>query len=77
VETRRARRVRHPAAVHPDRHQPADAAIDELPLDAPGQVIDGAAGLHEDNTNLPDMDPAWWRAYVAKLEQVAKAAGER
>jgi uncharacterized damage-inducible protein DinB len=38
------------------------------------ELIDGAAGLNEANTNLPDVDPAWWRAYVAKLERVAKAA---
>jgi hypothetical protein len=39
------------------------------------EMIDGAAGLHEGNTNLPDTDVAWWQAYVAKLEQAAKTAG--
>jgi len=41
------------------------------------EMIDGAAGLNETNTNLPDADAAWWQAYVAKLAQVAKAAAER
>ncbi|HET7017496.1 MAG TPA: DinB family protein [Streptosporangiaceae bacterium] len=41
------------------------------------ELIDGAAGLNETNTNLPDADAGWWQAYVAKLEQVARAAGER
>jgi len=41
------------------------------------ELIDGAAGLNEDNTNLPDADAAWWRAYVDKLEQVARTAGEQ
>jgi uncharacterized damage-inducible protein DinB len=40
------------------------------------ELIDGAAGLNETNTNLPDVDAAWWRAHVAKLEQAARAAGE-
>jgi uncharacterized damage-inducible protein DinB len=38
------------------------------------ELIDGAAGLNESNANLPDVDAAWWRAHVAKLEQAARAA---
>jgi len=40
------------------------------------EMIDGAAGLNETSTNLPDADAAWWLAYVAKLEQTAKAVTE-
>lgn len=32
--------------------------------------IDGAAGLRDGNTNLPDQD---WPAYVAKLKGIAEA----
>jgi uncharacterized damage-inducible protein DinB len=41
------------------------------------ELIDGTAGLNEGNTNLPDVDAAWWQAHVAKLEQEAKAAAQR
>jgi len=41
------------------------------------ELIDGAAGLNQNNTNMPDMDAAWWPSYVAKLEQVAKTAGQQ
>jgi hypothetical protein len=41
------------------------------------ELIDGAAGLNESNTNLPDVDAAWWRAHVAKLEEAARIAGEK
>lgn len=38
------------------------------------ELIDGAIGLNEGNTNLPDVDAAWWRAHVTKIEQAARAA---
>jgi uncharacterized damage-inducible protein DinB len=41
------------------------------------ELIDGAAGLRDGNTNLADGDPAWWEAYRANLEQVAHAAAGR
>ena len=41
------------------------------------ELIDGAAGIREDNSNLPDADAAWWQAHVARLEQAAKAAAGR
>lgn len=37
------------------------------------ELIDGAAGLRSDNSNLPGLDPAGWRAYRERLEQVARA----
>jgi len=87
----------------------ADAAIAELPLDAPAHVlwwgeradttlqrlivhmiaevarhaghadilresIDGAAGLRDGVSNLPDHDAAWWAAYVERLRETAEAA---
>ncbi|NBE92664.1 DinB family protein [Nonomuraea sp. KC401] len=39
------------------------------------ELIDGAAGLQRGNDNLPQGDPAWWEAYRARLEQVAREAG--
>jgi uncharacterized damage-inducible protein DinB len=39
------------------------------------ELIDGAAGLNQGNTNLPDADAAWWQAHVGRLEQAAKTAG--
>jgi hypothetical protein len=38
------------------------------------ELIDGAAGMNSRNTNLPDRDEAWWRAYRDRLETVAKQA---
>lgn len=38
--------------------------------------IDGAAGWRVGATNLPDGDEQWWAEYVARLREVAEAAGE-
>jgi len=39
------------------------------------ELIDGAAGLREDNDNMPPgVDQAWWKAHRDKLEQAAKQA---
>lgn len=38
------------------------------------ELIDGQAGLRADNDNLPEGDPAWWRAYRERLEQLARTA---
>ncbi len=40
------------------------------------ELIDGSAGLREDNDNLPPADLAWWAAYRARLEQAAGEAGD-
>ena len=38
------------------------------------ELIDGQVGLRADNDNLPEGDPAWWRAYRERLEQLARTA---
>jgi uncharacterized damage-inducible protein DinB len=38
------------------------------------ELIDGAAGLRADSTNLPDEDAAWWAAYRERVEAAARAA---
>jgi uncharacterized damage-inducible protein DinB len=38
------------------------------------ELVDGAAGLRADNSNLPDGDRAWWESYRTKLESAAKDA---
>jgi hypothetical protein len=40
------------------------------------ELIDGLAGLRRDGTNLPSNDQAWWDDYRARLEQVARTAGQ-
>jgi hypothetical protein len=39
------------------------------------EMIDGAAGLRADNSNLPTTDAAWWADYRDRLERVAREAG--
>jgi uncharacterized damage-inducible protein DinB len=39
------------------------------------ELIDGAAGLREDNDNLAPGDLAWWASYRSRLERVAREAG--
>lgn len=36
------------------------------------EMIDGAAGLRSDNSNMPALDRAWWERHRAKLERVAQ-----
>jgi uncharacterized damage-inducible protein DinB len=38
------------------------------------ELIDGAAGLRQDNDNMPPEDRAWWESYRERLEQVAREA---
>jgi uncharacterized damage-inducible protein DinB len=40
------------------------------------ELIDGAAGMRSDNSNLAPGDQAWWAQYRERLEQVAKEAGQ-
>lgn len=40
------------------------------------ETIDGATGLRDGVSNLPDGDAAWWADYVARLRATAEAAGE-
>lgn len=39
------------------------------------ELIDGAAGLRDTNSNLPDGDAAWWASYREQVEQAAREAG--
>ncbi|GGQ16516.1 DinB family protein [Streptosporangium pseudovulgare] len=39
------------------------------------ELIDGAAGLRQDGSNLPPGDRSWWEDYRARLEHVAQEAG--
>lgn len=36
------------------------------------ELIDGTVGLRRDNTNLPDVDEAWWSDYFDRLEATAR-----
>ena len=38
------------------------------------ELIDGAAGLRQDNSNLAPGDQAWWESYRNRLEQAARDA---
>jgi uncharacterized damage-inducible protein DinB len=38
------------------------------------ELIDGAGGLRNGNTNLPDGDAAWWASYRDRLEAAARVA---
>jgi hypothetical protein len=38
------------------------------------ELIDGAAGLLKEHSNLPDADQDWWRDYHDRLETAARAA---
>ncbi len=39
------------------------------------ELTPGSVGLPAGNGNMPDQDEAWWRAYVARLEETARQAG--
>jgi hypothetical protein len=41
------------------------------------ELIDGTAGLRQDNDNMPDGDAAWWETYRNQLERVAQDAAAR
>jgi uncharacterized damage-inducible protein DinB len=41
------------------------------------ELIDGAAGLRQDNSNLPPGDAASWQDYRDRLERAAREAAER
>lgn len=40
------------------------------------EMIDGAAGLGSDNSNMPAEGPAWWQQHRAKLERVAREVSQ-
>ena len=39
------------------------------------ELIDGTTGLRLDNSNMPEVDEAWWSEYRDRLERVAREAG--
>ena len=39
------------------------------------ELIDGAAGLREDNDNMAPGDQSWWDSYRSRLEHAAQKAG--
>jgi hypothetical protein len=39
------------------------------------EQLDGAAGLRDGVSNLPDGDAGWWADYVARLRATAEASG--
>jgi len=41
------------------------------------ELIDGAAGLRADNSNVPDADAGWWVEYRQRLEDTALEASRR
>jgi uncharacterized damage-inducible protein DinB len=41
------------------------------------ELIDGAAGLHEGNDNLPPGDGSYWGSHFDRLERAAKEATDR
>lgn len=41
------------------------------------EQLDGAVGLRQRTSNLPEQDEAWWAGYRARVEQAAKEASGR
>ena len=39
------------------------------------ELIDGAVGLRDGMSNLPDADAAWWESYRTRLQEVARSFG--
>ena len=39
------------------------------------ELVDGAAGMRQGSTNLPDVDEAWLAEYRQRLEAAARSAG--
>jgi hypothetical protein len=38
------------------------------------ELVDGATGLRQNVSNLPEQDPAWWAEYRDRVEQAARDA---
>ena len=43
-------------------------------MDILREQLDGARGLRDGGTNLPDVDDAWWQGYVENLRELAERA---
>lgn len=53
-------------------HQIAETNRHAGHADLVRELIDGAAGLRQDNDNMAPGDRAWWEGYRSRLEQVAQ-----
>lgn len=56
-------------------HMIAEVARHAGHADVVRESIDGAAGLRDGVSNLPEHDAAWWAAYVERLRATAEATG--
>lgn len=52
-------------------HMIAETARHAGHMDILRENIDGQRGLLKANSNLPGVDEQWWRAYVARLQDIA------
>ena len=55
-------------------HMAVETARHAGHLDILREQLDGARGLRDGLSNLPDVDAAWWDAYVARLRGIAQAS---
>ncbi|WP_072314087.1 DinB family protein [Agrococcus sp. Marseille-P2731] len=55
-------------------HMIAEVARHAGHADIVRESLDGAAGLRDGVSNLPERDAQWWSAYVARLQAVADSA---
>lgn len=53
-------------------HMAVETARHAGHLDILRERLDGASGLRDGVTNLPDVDAAWWEAYVERLRTIAE-----
>ncbi|MDX3659395.1 DinB family protein [Streptomyces sp. ID05-26A] len=37
------------------------------------ELVDGAVGMQDGNTNMPEVDASWWAGHHARLEEIAAA----
>lgn len=57
-------------------HMIAETARHAGHMDILRETIDGQRGLLMAIPNLPDVDEAWWREYVARLRNIAENSGD-
>ena len=63
---------------HPPRaHGRRDGAARGAPRHPAREQLDGALGLLPSVPNLPDVDTAWWDAYVTRLRAIAERIRDR
>lgn len=53
-------------------HMAVETARHAGHLDILREQLDGASGLRDGVTNLPDVDAAWWAGYVERLRAIAE-----